>query len=163
MSVPIFLLLAVLTVASALVIVIHRNPIYSALGLVSTLFLMALLFVGLEAHMVAVLQIIIYAGAIVVLFLFVIMLLNLQVEERETVPRPLIGAAVVGGVALGLLVLLGIGLTPLAPPAPVQPGYGGTQPLAERLFTAYLLPFELTSLLLLVAIVGAVVVGKRKA
>ena len=99
MSVPLFLLLAVLTVASALVIVIHRNPIYSALGLVSTLFLLALLFVGLEAHMVAVLQIIVYAGAIVVLFLFVIMLLNLQVEEREMVSRPLIGAAVVGGLA----------------------------------------------------------------
>jgi NADH-quinone oxidoreductase subunit J len=162
-SVPIFLLLAVLTVASALVIVIHRNPIYSALGLVSTLFLMAVLFVGLEAHMVAVLQIIVYAGAIVVLFLFVIMLLNLQVEERETVSRPLISAAVVGGLALGLLVLVGIGLTPLAPPVPVQPGYGGTQSLGERLFTAYLLPFELTSVLLLVAIVGAVVVGKRKA
>ena len=162
MIVPFFLVLAVLTVASAMVIVIHPNPIYSALGLVSTLFLLALLFVGLEAHMVAVLQIIVYAGAIVVLFLFVIMLLNLQVEEREMVPRPLIGAAVVGGLALGALVLLGIGLTPLAPPAPVASGYGGTQLLAERLFTTYLLPFELTSLLLLVAIVGAVVVGRRK-
>ena len=163
MSVPLFLLLAVLTVASALVIVIHRNPVYSALGLVSTLFLLALLFIGLEAHMVAVLQIIVYAGAIVVLFLFVIMLLNLQVEEREMVSRPLIGAAVVGGLGLGGLVLFGIARTPLAAPVPVQPGFGGTQLLAERLFTAYLLPFELTSLLLLVAIVGAVVVGKRKA
>lgn len=109
MSVPLFLLLSVFTVASALVIVIHRNPIYSALGLVSTLFLLALLFIGLEAHMVAVLQIIVYAGAIVVLFLFVIMLLNLQVEERETVSGPLVGAAVVGGLALGVLVLVGIG------------------------------------------------------
>ena len=163
MSVPLFLLLAVLTVASELVIVIHRNPVYSALGLVSTLFLLALLFIGLEAHMVAVLQIIVYAGAIVVLFLFVIMLLNLQVEEREMVSRPLIGAAVVGGLGLGVLVLVGIALTPLAAPVPVHGGYGGTEPLAERLFTAYLLPFELTSLLLLVAIVGAVVVGKRKA
>ena len=79
------------------------------------------------------------------------------------VSRPLIGAAVVGGLALGVLVLVGIGLTPLAPPVPVQPGYGGTLTLAERLFTTYLLPFELTSLLLLVAIVGAVVVGTRKA
>ena len=162
MSVLLFLVLAVLTVASALVIILHRNPIYSALGLVSTLFLLALLFLGLDAQMVAVLQIIVYAGAIVVLFLFVIMLLNLQVEERETVPSPLIGAAVVGGFGLGGLVLYGIVLTPLAAPAPVQPGYGGTLPLAERLYTTYLLPFELTSLLLLVAIVGAVVVGKRK-
>ncbi len=68
----------------------------------------------------------------------------------------------VGGLGLGGLVLYGIVLTPLAAPAPVQPGYGGTLPLAERLYTTYLLPFELTSLLLLVAIVGAVVVGKRK-
>src|SRR5262249_58078713 len=80
-SIPVFLVLAALTVASALTVIVHRNPIYSALGLVSTLFLLAVLFLGLDAQMVAVLQIIVYAGAIVVLFLFVIMLLNLQVEE----------------------------------------------------------------------------------
>jgi len=162
-SIPLFLIFAALTVASALVVIIHRNPIYCALGLVSTLFLLALLFLGLEAHMVAVLQIIVYAGAIVVLFLFVIMLLNLQVEERAMVPRPLIAVAAAGGILLGALVLVGIAQTPLAAPVPVHADYGGTEPLAERLFTTYLLPFELTSLLLLVAIVGAVVVGKRRA
>jgi len=162
-SIPLFLVFAVLTVVSALVVVVHRNPIYCALGLVSTLFLLALLFLGLDAQMVAVLQIIVYAGAIVVLFLFVIMLLNLQVEERSTVPRPLMAVASLGGLVLGALVLVGIARTPLAAPVPVHGGYGGTEPLAERLFTAYLLPFELTSLLLLVAIVGAVVVGKRRA
>ena len=163
MSIPLFLIFAALTVASALVVVIHRNPIYCALGLVSTLFMLALLFIGLEAHMVAVLQIIVYAGAIVVLFLFVIMLLNLQVEERATVPRPLFAVATAGGLLLGALVLVGIVRAPLAAPMPVHADYGGTEPLAERLFTTYLLPFELTSLLLLVAIVGAVVVGKRRA
>jgi NADH-quinone oxidoreductase subunit J len=162
-SIPLFLIFAALTVASALVVVIHRNPVYCALGLVSTLFMLALLFIALEAHMVAVLQIIVYAGAIVVLFLFVIMLLNLQVEEHATVPRPLIAVAAAGGILLGALVLLGIARTPLAAPLPVHADYGGTEPLAERLFTTYLLPFELTSLLLLVAIVGAVVVGKRRA
>jgi NADH-quinone oxidoreductase subunit J len=161
-SIPLFLVLAALTIAAALVVILHRNPVYCALGLVSTLFLLAVLFIGLDAHMVAVLQIIVYAGAIVVLFLFVIMLLNLQVEERAAVAPPLVAVAVVGGVLFAALVLLGIVRTPLGAPVPVHAGFGGTEPLAERLFTVWLLPFELTSLLLLVAIVGAVVVGKKK-
>jgi NADH-quinone oxidoreductase subunit J len=160
-SIPLFLVLAALTVASALTVIIHRNPIYSALGLVSTLFLLAVLFLGLDAQMVAVLQIIVYAGAIVVLFLFVIMLLNLQVEERSSAAPPLIGVAALGGLAMGGLVILAIVRTQLGAPVPVHAGFGGTEALAERLFTVYLLPFELTSLLLLVAIVGAVVVGRK--
>src|SRR4029453_805719 len=107
-SIPLFLVLAVLTIASSLVVVVHRSPIYSALGLVATLFLLAVLFIGLDAHMVAVLQIIVYAGAIVVLFLFVIMLLNLQVEARASAAPSLFGVALAGGVALGGLTLLGI-------------------------------------------------------
>jgi NADH-quinone oxidoreductase subunit J len=162
-SIPLFLVLAVLTVASSLVVVMHRSPIYSALGLVGTLFMLAVVFIGLDAHMVAVLQIIVYAGAIVVLFLFVIMLLNLQAEERSMVRAPLIGVGAAGGLALGGLVLFGIVRTQLGPPVPVHAGFGGTQPLAERLYTVYLLPFELTSLLLLVAIVGAVVIGRKRA
>jgi NADH-quinone oxidoreductase subunit J len=155
--------LAALTVASALTVIIHRNPIYSALGLVSTLFLLAVLFIGLDAQMVAVLQIIVYAGAIVVLFLFVIMLLNLQVEERSSAATPMVAIAAIGGLGIAGLVILGIVRTPLGAPVPVHAGFGGTEALAERLFTVYLLPFELTSLLLLVAIVGAVAVGRKRA
>jgi NADH-quinone oxidoreductase subunit J len=162
-SIPLFLLMAALTVASALTVIIHPNPIYSALGLVSTLFMLAVLFLGLDAQMVAVLQIIVYAGAIVVLFLFVIMLLNLQVEERSSAAPPMVGIAAIGGLAMGGLVILGIVRTPLGAPVPVHAGFGGTEALAERLFTVYLLPFELTSLLLLVAIVGAVVTGRKRA
>jgi NADH-quinone oxidoreductase subunit J len=162
-SIPLFLLMAALTVASALIVIVHPNPIYSALGLVSTLFMLAVLFLGLDAQMVAVLQIIVYAGAIVVLFLFVIMLLNLQVEERSSAAPPMVGIAAIGGLAMGGLVILGIVRTPLGAPVPVHAGFGGTEALAERLFTVYLLPFELTSLLLLVAIVGAVVVGRKRA
>jgi len=161
-SIPLFLVLAALTIASALVVVVHRNPVYSALGLVGTLFLLSVFFVGLDAQMVAVLQVIVYAGAIVVLFLFVIMLLNLQVEERSAAPPPMIAVSVAGAIGLGGLVLAGIVRTPLGAPVPVHTSFGGTEPLAERLFTVWLLPFELTSLLLLVAIVGAVVVGKKK-
>ena len=163
MSIALFLVLAALTVASALTVIIHRNPIYSALGLVSTLFLLAVLFVGLDAQMVAVLQIIVYAGAIVVLFLFVIMLLNLQVEERSWAPSPLVAVAAIGGLGIACLVILGIVRTPLGAPVPVHAGFGGTESLSERLYTVYLLPFEITSLLLLVAIVGAVVVGRKRA
>ena len=163
MIIPLFLLMAALTVASALIVIVHPNPIYSALGLVSTLFMLAVLFLGLDAQMVAVLQIIVYAGAIVVLFLFVIMLLNLQVEERSSAAPPMVGIAAIGGLAMGGLVILAIVRTPLGAPVPVHAGFGGTEALAERLFTVYLLPFELTSLLLLVAIVGAVVVGRKRA
>ena len=162
MIVPLFAVLALLTVAAALVVVLHTNPVYSALGLVATLFLLAVFFVALDAHMVAALQIIVYAGAIVVLFLFVIMLLNLQVEARAMAPAPLVVAAVAGGLLLGGLVLAAVLREPELPTAAVGPGYGGTEALAERLFTAYTLPFELTSVLLLVAIVGAVVLGKKR-
>ena len=84
MSALVFLVLAALVVASALVVVLHPNPVHGACGLVSTLFLLSVFFVGLDAQLVAVLQVIVYAGAVVVLFLFVIMLLNLQAEAPAT-------------------------------------------------------------------------------
>src|SRR5687768_7016020 len=83
MGAALFLLIAVLTVAAALGVVLHPNPVKSALFLIVTLFLLAVVFVLLEAHMIAALQIIVYAGAIMVLFLFVIMLLNLQTDDPE--------------------------------------------------------------------------------
>jgi NADH-quinone oxidoreductase subunit J len=159
-SVLLFWLLGGLTIGSALVVVLHRNPVYCALGLVSALGSIAMLFLGLDAHIVGFLQIIVYAGAIVVLFLFVIMLLNLQ-EEAESFSAPLLVVLGMGsGVGLATVVAMGVRRAPLATPPP-QSGFGGTLTLAERLFTTYLLPFELTSILLLVAIVGAVVIGKK--
>ncbi len=155
-----FVPIAVLTVVSALVVVLHRNPVYCALGLVATLGLIATLFLGLDAHIVGFLQVIVYAGAIVVLFLFVVMLLNLQ-EEPESFSTPLVVAlGMGGGVALSTLLVARLAREPLAMP-PLRPGFGDSVTLAERLFTTYLLPFELTSILLLVAIVGAVVIGKK--
>ena len=157
-----FLILAALTIAAALTVVLHRNPVHSALGLVSTLFLLSVQFVGLDAEMVAVLQIIVYAGAVVVLFLFVIMLLNLQVEVRRTGGPVLVGVAGSAAVALAALVVRGIAGRPQTSAAEVPAGFGSTTMLGERLFTAYLVPFELTSLLLLVAVIGAVVLAKKK-
>jgi NADH-quinone oxidoreductase subunit J len=162
MSELFFLVLAVLTVGSALMVVLHPSPVYSAIGLVGALGLIAVLFLGLDAHIVGFLQIIVYAGAIVVLFLFVIMLLNLQEDPHALSAPVLVGVGTVGGVVLAGVLVAGVARAPIPMPA-VEEGYGNTVTLAERLFTAYLLPFELTSILLLVAIVGAVVLGKRTA
>ena len=160
MSAALFFVVAAMTIASALTVVLHRNPVYSALGLVATLALTAVLFLGLDAQIVGFLQIIVYAGAIVVLFLFVIMLLNLQVEEQAFAPPLLVVLGMGGGVGLATIVAFGLAGTTV-PAAPLTTGFGDTAPLAERLFTTYLLPFELTSILLLVAIIGAVVLGKK--
>ena len=161
MSAPLFLVVAALTVASALVVVLHKSPVYSAIGLVSTLGLIAMLFLGLDAQIVAFLQIIVYAGAIVVLFLFVIMLLNLQEEPRAFASPLLVGAGLAAGLGLAGMIAIGVTRSAVATPE-LHDAFGAPLALAERLFTSYLLPFELTSILLLVAIVGAVVIGKKK-
>ena len=154
--------LAIGLIVSALGVVLSRSPIRSALSLVVTLFLLAVMFLTLDAQLVAALQIIVYAGAIMVLFLFVIMLLNLQ-EQRQAMVR--LGMRYTAG-ALGSLFLLAVGrflvTPPSASPASALPAaFGSTEALAERLFTYHLLSFEVTSILLLVAIVGAVVLAKR--
>jgi NADH-quinone oxidoreductase subunit J len=161
-DVILFWVVAVLSIASALTVVLHRNPVYCALALVAALFQVALMFVALDAHLIALLQVIVYAGAIVVLFLFVIMLLSLEPD----VPHPgrygtraaSITIAVVLGVEIGAAVLIS-GRGSLVP-TPV--GFGSTRMVAERLFSTHLLPFELTSVLLLVAVVGAVVMARRR-
>jgi NADH-quinone oxidoreductase subunit J len=161
MSQVLFLVLAFLTVAAALTVVMHKNPVHSACALVVTLFLLSVFFVGLDAQLVAALQVIVYAGAIVVLFLFVIMLLNLQVEVREVSARPLIVTGVTGGVTLAIILAVALHRATSGAAAGVPGGFGETAALAERLFTVYLVPFELTSILLLVAIVGAVALAKK--
>jgi len=162
--VTLFWIVALVAVAAALTVIFHPNPVYSALALVVALFQMALLFFALEAPLVALLQIIVYAGAIVVLFLFVIMLLSLESD----VPHP--RRYGIRGVSLVLAGLLGVEVGAVAiaaggggAAAASPAGFGGTRALAERLFSAYMLPFELTSILLLVAVVGAVVMARRRA
>jgi NADH-quinone oxidoreductase subunit J len=156
-----FLALALPIVVAALTVVVHRNPVHSACALVMTLFLLAVVFVGLDAQLVAVLQVIVYAGAIVVLFLFVIMLLNLQMEVRATGRPALVFLAIVGGITLTILVVTGVRHATPVPAVGVPARFGETDQVARRLFTAYLLPFELTSVLLLVAIVGAVALARK--
>lgn len=157
-----FLALAALTVIGALTVVLRKNPVHSALALVATLFLLSVLFVGLDAQLVAVLQIIVYAGAIVVLFLFVIMLLNLQTEARALGAGTLVATAAAGGLALTVLVVSAVRHATVRTSPSLPVGFGETVSLADKLFKDYLLPFELTSILLLVAVVGAVALAQKK-
>lgn len=162
METLIFIIFAALAVGSGVVVVVHRSPIYATLSLVLTLFSMAVLFVLLGAPFVGALQILVYAGAIVVLFLFVIMLLNVQQEESAHARR---GAQLVMAL-LGALVFLGmLGLayrqTTLPATQPLTEELVSLKGLAGELFTDYLLPFEIVGLLLLVAVIGATVAARR--
>jgi NADH-quinone oxidoreductase subunit J len=158
-----FFVLGMLAVASALGVVLNRNPVHGACALVAHLFLLAVFFVGLDAQLVGVLQVIVYAGAVVVLFLFVIMLLNLQADVRATAGGPVVAAAAAGVLALVTLIVAGLHDPGAAADGNLASGYGETRELARVLFTRFALPFELTSLLLLVAIVGAVVLARKRA
>ena len=160
----IFWAFAGLAVLSGLACITRRSPVASALWLVVTLFALAALFVLLDAQFIAVLQVLVYAGAIMVLFLFVIMLLNLGRAGPTDLKGPLglgVGVFLAGLLLMQLLVLRQAGL---APGSPVRPslGQGMIPSIARPLFTVYLVPFEITSILLLAAIVGAVVLAKRK-
>jgi NADH-quinone oxidoreductase subunit J len=159
-----FYVLAVLLVASSLSVILVRSAVYSALALVAALFLIAVLFLALSAPMLAVLQVLVYAGAIMVLFLFVIMLLNPAAVERRSFLGWSLASTAAALLALELLAILflyrretgGFG------PGPVKDDFGGPESLGLSLFNDYVLPFEVASVLLLVAIVGAVVLAKRE-
>jgi len=158
-----FFLFATLAVVSALCVILHPHPVYCALALVLTLFQIAGLFILLDAQMVAFLQVIVYAGAIMVLFLFVIMLLNLEREPEPPLASWRFGMLAVGGV-LGFELawfFLRRATMPSGPEGEVSADYGSATALARTLFGDHALSFELTSVLLLVAVVGAVVLAKR--
>ena len=164
METVIFLLFALLAVASSLVVVVHRNPVYSTMSLVVTLFSVAVLFVLLGAPFIGALQVLIYTGAILVLFLFVLMLLNITREESAvTAQKGQFAAAVLGALVFGGMVLLQFwnARRPMDPLPPITEELVSMKGLARGLFTDYLLPFEIVGLLLLVAVIGATVVARR--
>jgi NADH-quinone oxidoreductase subunit J len=166
-----FYLFGLIAVASALLFVTRKSPVAAALWLVNTLFSLAALFVLLDAQFIGAIQVLVYAGAIMVVFLFVIMLLNLGHPSEIADARGLGWKMAGGGVGLALLAQI-FALTRAKTPAAftLPQGYGATiireqgviAPIAGPLFTEYLLAFEVTSVLLLAAIVGAVVLGKRR-
>ncbi len=157
-----FVLMGATALAGAVTVVIARNPIYSAMGLLGTLFSVAVLYVAQLAHFVAAVQVIVYAGAVMTLFLFVIMLIGVDKEEdtSETLPNQRL---VVGGLA-GLIILLAGAITisgdfswvPAASDVDPAATNGTIQAVAEPLFTNWVLAFEATALLLTIAAAGAI-------
>ena len=164
-----FLIAGAIVLGGALGVVLFRNPVHNALSLVATLFGVAVLFIAQEAYFLAAIQVIVYAGAIVVLFLFVIMLLGVdRVESTERDPLPaqrIIGVvAGLGILVLSIVILLagGDGATgEKSATAPLTDGSTDIQRLGKVLFTDYVFAFEVTAVLLTVAVVGAVVLSRR--
>lgn len=162
-----FLLLSLTMIVGAIGVISLRQPVHAALSLVATLLTLAITYVTLQAHFLAVIQVIVYAGAIMVLFLFVIMLLNIQGDKQASEMRWM--RPVAYGVAL--LALIGIAITALRNPsqlpdaAVVQAALqgGGAGQIAEALFSEFVLPFQLVGVLLLTGIIAATSLVQRKA
>lgn len=158
-----FYIFAALTLVCGLMVVANpfsRNPVNSAMFLVLAIISMSGLFVLLHAYFLAAVQILVYAGAVMVLFLFVIMLLNVPEEERRHIRLFGLAAGVLVSGSVLAIFLEAVRTSPtLAAVAPIVEG--GTAPLGKLLFTTYLLPFEVVSVLLLVAMVGVILLSKK--
>jgi NADH-quinone oxidoreductase subunit J len=156
-----FFIFAAICVAGAINLLLQKHPIHSALSLIVVMGSLALLYLLLGAEFVAVIQIIVYAGAIMVLFVFVIMLLNAGEEEHTNESRV---ALYIGGPATAALVGMVVYVLVRGTPVDIEIGrfVGRTRDVAMMLFKEFLLPFEVTSILILVAIMGAVVLARRE-
>lgn len=159
-----FILFAGMAIGCALAVVAQRNPLYSAISLIGVFISLACLYVMLAAPFIAAVQVIVYAGAIMVLVVFVIMLLNVEEEEHRRsrlkflVPTAIVLAAVlIAEVAFILATVKPSNYTPASDGTSV----GLTHSIGSNLFTQYLLPFEITSILILMAIVGAMTLARR--
>lgn len=157
----IFYFLAALLVIASLLVVFLRNVVHCAMALIAALMIIAVLFVTLDAPMVGVLQVMVYAGAIMVLFLFVIMFLNPSDLERQRGLWWGVGTILSLFLAGVLIPLFTRAETPAHPVAATD-FFGSPEMLATSLFNEFVLPFEIASVLLLVAIIGAVVLAKRE-
>ncbi len=157
-----FYLFSLLAIASAVLFVTRRNPVPAALWLVNVMFALSGLYVMLDAPFIGVIQVLVYAGAIMVVFIFVVMLLNLGQTEITDL-RALgarLGAGLVGLALLANLLVVQRAHVPRVPLAPAADN--AVTPVAASLFSDYLLAFELTSVVLLVAVVGAVLLAKKR-
>jgi NADH-quinone oxidoreductase subunit J len=177
---PVFLLVSIIAVGGAVLMVTRRNPVYGALWLMQCFIAVAVVFLKLQASFLAAVHVLVYTGAILVLFLFVIMLLNLAPKElgqEHSKPAKLLAL----GVCAGLLMLLGaavlkgpadgapykaletVQVTAGDRPMSIPPGeWGGVRHVGAELFQKFVVPFEIVSVLIVVAILGAVVLAKRK-
>ncbi|MCC6319510.1 MAG: NADH-quinone oxidoreductase subunit J [Gemmatimonadaceae bacterium] len=167
-----FYLFGLLAIASAITFITRKGPVAAALWLVNTMFCLAAIYVMMDAHFIGAIQVLVYAGAIMVVFLFVLMLLNLGHPDEISDIRGKwgrIAAAFIGLAVLAQVMALARSqapeelLVPAATAAAELRDLNAVGSIAKPMFTEHLLAFELTSVLLLVAIVGAVVLGKRRA
>jgi len=167
LTVPLFILFGAMALGCAIAMVAQRNPLYSAISLIGVFVSLACLYLTLQAPFIAAVQVIVYAGAIMVLVVFVIMLLNVEEEVRRPVrlhfliPVSVVFAAVLVAEAAFMLKLGGA--AHVEPVAPQASGVGLTASIGTGLFTDYLLPFEVTSVLILMALVGAITLARRTA
>jgi len=165
MQEALFYIFAGLTLLCGLLVVANpfsRNPVTSAMFLVLTIASLAGIFVLLQAYFLAAVQVLVYAGAVIVLFLFVIMLLDLKAEQRRQFRKfGLIAGVISVGAIAGIFAKTFIA-SRLHELPPAQVTAGGTQALGKLLFTQYLLPFEIVSMILLVAMIGAILLSKRE-
>ena len=163
-----FFLFAALAVAAALGTLLSRSPIHSALSLIVNLLSVACLYLTLNAQFIGIVQVLVYAGAIMVLFLFVIMLLNL--EESKALALEALSPKILAGFAGGTLLMAaftyllarGLGALPSFEIPATATATGTPRAIALQLFTTYALPFEVIGLLLLVATIGAVIIAKKR-
>ncbi len=160
METIVFYILASLAVVSAISFVLNKNPMYGILSLIVTMFSIAGLYIMLNAQFLGIVQIIVYAGAIMVLFLYILMMLNLNNETRHRKDAwKLIAGAISGGILLISLLGMLKGYTSSAAQGSLNAGL--TKNLGLLLFNQYVLPFEVASVLILAGIVGAVFIGKK--
>jgi NADH-quinone oxidoreductase subunit J len=166
LTILLFVLFGAMAIGCALAMVAQRNPLYSAISLVGVFVSLACLYLTLQAPFIAAVQVIVYAGAIMVLVVFVIMLLNVEEEVRRPlrltylVPVGALFAAILIGEAAFML-SLGNGSARVVPTAPVASDVGLTASIGTGMFTKYLLPFEVTSVLILMALVGAITLARQ--
>ncbi len=157
-----FYVCAAVAIAGAIATVTARNPIRGAVSLLVMVVSIAGLFLALSAEFLAAIQLIVYAGAIVVLFLFVIMILgesSSSVHDKKRIVSRTLAAALLGAVSLGAIVLVVGVSTPLQAPR-IRAGFGGIDAIGRALFSDWVVPFELSSALLMVAVLGAVAIAK---
>lgn len=163
MSLYLFYILSALSIISALLVVFSRVPVYSVLWLVVCFFTIAGHYIMLNAQFLAIVHVIVYAGAIMVLFLFVVMLLNLNKENEQHKINWIKFAAVISGGILFLTLIASMRSAELGKYAlPVKTEMGYVQSIGMKLFTDYVLPFEISSILFLSAMIGAVVLARKE-
>lgn len=160
-----FILFGGLAIGCAVSLVVQRNPLYCAISLIGVFISLACVYVTLAAPFIAAVQVVVYAGAIMVLVVFVIMLLNVEAEERRPLRR---GSLIAIGTILSVILLMeaifviySVGVEPSPFPGAAASEAGLTRNIGIGLFTKYLLPFEITSALLLMAIVGSMTLARR--